>query len=140
MTMANKEVVAQFLATEFPQSKCVVEAIGERSSIVSHAVGFNELRPGGTVSGPVLMTLADVAMYAALLGELGLVALAVTSNLSINFLRKPSADKDLVAHCKLVKVGRTLVMGEAMLYSKGDDRPIAQVMGTYAIPQSTSSA
>ena len=138
--MANKEVVAQFLATEFPQSKCVVEAIGERSSIVSHAVGFNELRPGGTVSGPVLMTLADVAMYAALLGELGLVALAVTSNLSINFLRKPSADKDLVAHCKLVKVGRTLVMGEAMLYSKGDDRPIAQVMGTYAIPQSTSSA
>jgi uncharacterized protein (TIGR00369 family) len=140
MTMANKEVVAQFLATEFPQSKCVVEAIGERSSIVSHAVGFNELRPGGTVSGPVLMTLADVAMYAALLGELGLVALAVTSNLSINFLRKPSADKDLVAHCKLVKVGRTLVMGEAMLYSKGDDRPIAQVMGTYAIPQSTPSA
>jgi uncharacterized protein (TIGR00369 family) len=138
--MANKEVVAQFLATEFPQSKCVVEAIGERSSIVSHAVGFNELRPGGTVSGPVLMTLADVAMYAALLGELGLVALAVTSNLSINFLRKPSADKDLVAHCKLVKVGRTLVMGEAMLYSKGDDRPIAQVMGTYAIPQSTPSA
>ena len=105
-----------------------------------HAVGFNELRPGGTVSGPVLMTLADVAMYAALLGELGLVALAVTSNLSINFLRKPSADKDLVAHCKLVKVGRTLVMGEAMLYSKGDDRPIAQVMGTYAIPQSTPSA
>jgi uncharacterized protein (TIGR00369 family) len=140
MTMANKEVVARFLATEFPQSKCVVEAIGERSSIVSHAVGFNELRPGGTVSGPVLMTLADVAIYAALLGELGLVALAVTSNLSINFLRKPSADKDLVAHCKLVKVGRTLVMGEAMLYSKGDDRPIAQVMGTYAIPQSTPSA
>ena len=140
MTMANKEVVAQFLATEFPQSKCVVEAIGERSSIVSHAVGFNELRPGGTVSGPVLMTLADVAIYAALLGELGLVALAVTSNLSINFLRKPSADKDLVAHCKLVKVGRTLVMGEAMLYSKGDDRPMAQVMGTYAIPQSTPSA
>ena len=140
MTMANKEVVAQFLATEFPQSKCVVEAIGERSSIVSHAVGFNELRPGGTVSGPVLMTLADVAMYAALLGELGLVALAVTSNLSINFLRKPSSDKDLVAYCKLVKVGRTLVMGEAMLYSKGDDRPIAQVMGTYAIPQSTPSA
>jgi uncharacterized protein (TIGR00369 family) len=105
--------------------------------VVSHAVGFDELRPGGTVSGPVLMALADVALYTAVLGKLGLVALAVTSNLSINFLRKPSADKAIVAHCKLIKVGRTLVMGEVMLYSRGDEKPVAHVMGTYALPAKT---
>lgn len=135
--MATKQVIAEFLAREFPQSKCVVEAIGERTSVISHSIGFDELRPGGTVSGPILMTVADVALYAAVLGELGLVALAVTSNLSINFLRKPAADKDIVGHCKLVKVGRTLVMGEVMLYSRGDERPVAQVMGTYALPAKT---
>ena len=135
--MATKQVIAEFLAREFPQSKCVVEAIGERTSIISHSIGFDELRPGGTVSGPILMTVADVALYAAVLGELGLVALAVTSNLSINFLRKPAADKDIVGHCKLVKVGRTLVMGEVMLYSRGDEKPVAQVMGTYALPAKT---
>ena len=135
--MATKQVIAEFLAREFPQSKCVVEAIGERTSVISHSIGFDELRPGGTVSGPILMTVADVALYAAVLGELGLVALAVTSNLSINFLRKPAADKDIVGHCKLVKVGRTLVMGEVMLYSRGDEKPVAQVMGTYALPAKT---
>ena len=135
--MATKPVIAEFLAREFPQSKCVVEAIGERTSVISHSIGFDELRPGGTVSGPILMTVADVALYAAVLGELGLVALAVTSNLSINFLRKPAADKDIVGHCKLVKVGRTLVMGEVMLYSRGDEKPVAQVMGTYALPAKT---
>ena len=84
-----------------------------------------------------MMTLADVALYAAILGELGLIALAVTSNMSINFLKKPAADKDIVAHCTLVKVGRLLVMGEVMLYSRGDDQPVAQVMGTYALPPSS---
>ena len=135
--MATQQVIAEFLAREFPQSKCVLEAIGERTSVISHSIGFDELRPGGTVSGPILMTVADVALYAAVLGELGLVALAVTSNLSINFLRKPAADKDIVGHCKLVKVGRTLVMGEVMLYSRGDEKPVAQVMGTYALPAKT---
>ena len=132
--MATKQMINEFLTREFPQSKCVVEAIGKRSAIVSHTVGFDELRPGGTVSGPVMMTLADVALYAAILGELGLVALAVTCNMSINFLKKPAADQDIVAHCKLVKVGRLLVMGEVMLYSRGDEQPVAQVMGTYALP------
>jgi acyl-coenzyme A thioesterase PaaI-like protein len=132
--VATKQVIADFLAKEFPQSKCLVESVGERTSVVSHAIGFDELRPGGTVSGPVMMTLADVALYTAILGEIGLVALAVTSNLSINFLRKPAADKDIVGYCKLVKVGRTLVMGEVMIYSRGDEKPVAQVMGTYALP------
>ena len=132
--VATKQMIIDFLANEFPQSKCVLEAIGERTSIVSHTVGFNELRPGGTVSGPLLMTVADVALYAAILGEVGLVALAVTSNLSINFLTKPAADRDIVGYAKLNKVGRTLVMGEEMLYSRGVEQPVAQIMGTYALP------
>jgi acyl-coenzyme A thioesterase PaaI-like protein len=132
--VASKQIIAEFLANEFPQSKCVVESVGDQMATVSHPIGIDELRPGGTVSGPVLMSVADVALYVAVLGELGLVALAVTSNLSINFLRKPAADKDIVGRCKLVKVGRSLVMGEVMLYSRGDEKPVAQVMGTYALP------
>ena len=127
-------MITEFLTNEFPQSKCVLEAIGERTSIVSHAIGFNELRPGGTVSGPLLMTVADVALYAAVLGEVGLVALAVTSNLSINFLTKPVANKDIVGYCKLIKVGRSLIVGEVMLYSRGGKNPVAHVVGTYVLP------
>jgi acyl-coenzyme A thioesterase PaaI-like protein len=85
-----------------------------------------------------MMTVADVALYVAVLGEVGLVALAVTSNLSINFLRKPAADKDIIGQCKLIKVGRSLVVGEVELYSGGDDRPVAHVMGTYALPMTQS--
>jgi len=136
--VVSKDVIAKFLAKEFPQSKCVVEAVGDRTATIRHAVGFDELRPGGTVSGPVMMTVADVALYVAVLGEVGLVALAVTSNLSINFLRKPAADKDIIGQCKLIKVGRSLVVGEVVLYSDGDDRPVAHVMGTYALPMTQS--
>lgn len=132
--MVSKDVIAKFLATEFPQSKCVVEAVGDRAATIRHAVGFDELRPGGTVSGPVMMTVADVALYVAVLGEVGLVPLAVTSSLSINFLRKPAADNAIIGQCKLIKVGRSLVVGEVLLYSDGDDRPVAHVMGTYALP------
>jgi len=132
--VASKDVIAEFLAQEFPQSKCIVEAVGDGAATIRHTVGFEELRPGGTVSGPVMMTVADVALYVAVLGEVGLVALAVTSNLSINFLRKPAADKDIIGQCKLIKVGRSLVVGEVLLYSAGDDRPVAHVMGTYALP------
>ena len=80
------------------------------------------------------MTVADVALYVAVLGEVGLVASAVTSNLSINFLTKPSADKDIVGYCKLIKVGRSLIVGEVILYSRGGENPVAHVMGTYALP------
>lgn len=132
--MVTVENMAEFLSREFPQTKCTVEAVGDRSSIVRHTVGIAELRPGGTVSGPVLMTLADVALYVAILGEIGLVALAVTTNLSINFLRKPAADKDIIAKCRLIKVGKSLVVGEVSIYSEGDDEPVAHVVGTYSIP------
>ena len=91
--MSTKGEIVEFLAREFPSSKCRVEEVGEGTATVSHAVGREELRPGGTVYGPVLMTVADVALYVAVLGAIGIVPLAVTTNLSINFLRRPAAGR-----------------------------------------------
>lgn len=133
--MPTQAEIARFLAAEFPQTKCTVEAVGNLASTIRHEIGIEELRPGGTVAGPVLMTVADVALYVALLGEIGIVPLAVTSNLSINFLRKPAADKAIIGRCKLIKVGRSLAVGEVSLYSEGSDAPVAHVVGTYAIPR-----
>lgn len=131
---ASKDEVAAFLAAEFPQSLCVVESVGARGATVSHRVGPAELRPGGTVSGPVLMGVADVALYVALLGEIGIVPLAVTTDLTIHFLRKPAADRRIIGVCKLIKVGRLLATGEVLLYSEGLEEPVAHVVGSYAIP------
>lgn len=135
--MISKEVITEFLNSEFPQTTCVVEAVGNQSSTVRQSIGFNELRPGGTVSGPVLMAVADLALYVAILGEIGLVPLAVTTNLSINFLRKPDSNKDIIGKCNLIKVGKSLVVGDVALYSSGDNKPVAHVVGTYSIPPSS---
>lgn len=132
--MASKEEIAAFIAAEFPQTKCMVEKVGDGGATVWHPVGHDELRPGGTVSGPVLMSIADVALYVALLGEIGMVPMAVTTNLTANFLRKPSGDRNIVGVCKLIKTGKTLVVGEVYLYSEGSSDAVAHVVGTYAIP------
>ena len=134
MSVVKKEEMIAFLAAEFPQSKCIVEEIGHQTATIRHNIGIEELRPGGTVSGPVLMTVADVALYVTILGEIGLVPLTVTTNLSINFLRKPNSDKDIIGKCKLIKLGRTLAVGEVSLYSEGDESPVAHAVGTYSIP------
>jgi uncharacterized protein (TIGR00369 family) len=111
-----------------------IEAIGGKQARARFRVGRQHLRPGDTVSGPTMMALADVAMYAALLGEIGLVPLAVTTSLNINFLRKP-AQKDLYADARLLKVGKRLAVGEVTLYSDGEaDAPVAHVTCTYSIP------
>ena len=133
--MPTKSKISAFIKQEFPQTKCTIEAVGGMSATIRHAIGIDELRPGGTVSGPVLMTVADVALYIAILGEIGIVPLAVTTNLSINFLRKPSADKAIIGVCKLIKLGRSLAVGEVSLYSEGSDELVAHVVGTYSIPR-----
>jgi uncharacterized protein (TIGR00369 family) len=132
--MSLTESVAEFMRNEFPQSKVIVEEVGHRTAKVRQPIGEEHLRPGGTVSGPVLMAVADVAMYAAILGEVGLIALAVTTNLSINFLSKPSAACAIIGDCKLMKVGKRLVVGEVTLYSEGSPEPVAHAVGTYSIP------
>lgn len=138
--MPNKDEITQFLACEFPQNRCSVESVEPMSATVRHPVGHAELRPGGTVSGPVLMTTADVALYVAILGEIGIVPLAVTTSLTINFLRKPAADAAIIGICRLLKVGRTLVVGEVNLYSEGSDDIVAHVVGTYALPPKAGPA
>ncbi len=132
--MASKEEIAAFIAAEFPQTKCMVEEVGNGGATVSHRIGHDELRPGGTVSGPVLMSIADVALYVAILGEVGMVSMAVTTSLTANFLRKPSAERSIVGVCKLIKVGKSLVVGEVYLYSQGCEDAVAHVVGTYSIP------
>ena len=92
------------------------------------------MRPGGTVSGPTMMELADTALYIAVLATVGIMPLAVTSNLSIHFLRKPSAQSNLKAVCVLHKVGRTQAVGSVEIFSEGSDVAVAHAVGTYAIP------
>jgi uncharacterized protein (TIGR00369 family) len=132
--VATKAEIIEFLAREFPQSQCTVEEVGDRSATVMHPVGPHQLRPGETVSGPLLMAVADVALYVAILGTIGIVPLAVTTSLTINFLRKPSRHNPIVGVCQLIKVGRTLVVGEVALYSDRNDEMVAKAVGTYSIP------
>lgn len=132
--MTTRQEVAAFIAAEFPQTKCTIREVGNAGSTVMHEVGPDELRPGGTVSGPVLMSVADVALYVAILGEIGIVPLTVTTSLSINFLRKPPAGRSIVGVCKLMKLGKSLAVGEVALYSEGMHEPVAHAVGTYSIP------
>jgi acyl-coenzyme A thioesterase PaaI-like protein len=137
--VVTHDELAHFMATEFPQSKCTLEALGAMTATVRHKIGQDELRPGGTVSGPVLMEVADVALYAAILGQIGIVPLTVTTSLNINFLRKPSADRDILGVCKLLKVGKSLAIGEVSLYSEGMTDPVAHAVGTYSIPRAVTT-
>lgn len=127
--------IAEFIKTEFPQTKCIIDAVGNMSATIRHNITEAELRPGGTVSGPVMMFVADVALYIAILGEIGIVPLTVTTSLNFNFLRKPAADKAIIGVCKLIKLGRTLAIGEVSIYSEGNDEMVAHAVGTYAIPR-----
>jgi acyl-coenzyme A thioesterase PaaI-like protein len=130
----TREQLAEFLATEFPQTQVTLEAVGEGVVRVRQRIGFEHLRPGGTVSGPTLVAVADVALYLALLAVKGPIALAVTTGLTVNFLRKPPGNADILGDCRLLKVGGRLVVGEVLLYSDGFAEPVAQVTGTYSLP------
>jgi uncharacterized protein (TIGR00369 family) len=92
------------------------------------------LRPGGTVSGPSMFALADVAAYLVTLAMIGPKALAVTTNCSIDFMRKPASGVDLIAKARLLKLGKHLSVSDVMLYSEGSDKPVARASLTYAIP------
>ena len=91
------------------------------------------IRPGGTIAGPVLMTLADLAMYGAVLSLIGPVELAVTTNFNINFLRRPQPG-DMVAEARILKLGKRLAVGEVGLFRDGDDELVAHVTSTYSLP------
>ena len=113
----------------------VVESVGENRARVRYRFTESMIRPGGTVSGPTLMSLADAAMYAAILANLDGQEMAVTQNLNINFLSKPG-QADLIGDAEILRLGRRSAMLEVRLYSDGNDVMVAHVTGTYAIPSS----
>jgi len=111
----------------------VVDALEDGLARVRCPFRDDFLRPGGTLSGPVMMAMADYAMYAAVLSRIGMVALAVTTNLNINFLRRPRPG-DVMAEATLLKLGQRLAVGEVALRIDGDDDLVAHVTATYSIP------
>ena len=125
-----------FLHKEFPQAfasgEILIESADGASSLLRQPYSEKMLRPGGTVSGPTLMALADFAMYVVLLSAIG--PLAVTTSLNINFLRKGQPGQDIVAAAKLMKIGKRLAVGEVLLLSGTSPDPIAHVTSTYSIP------
>ena len=135
----NVEQLNEFLAREFsqfyhPQSGLVIEQVAHSGARVRQSYNAQFVRPGGTISGPTMMALADFTMYVAVLATIGPVPLAVTTNLNINFLRKPAA-RDLIADCRLLKVGKRLAVGEVTVLSDGQDEAVAHVTATYSIPR-----
>jgi uncharacterized protein (TIGR00369 family) len=127
--------VEEFLAREFPQidGSFAIEAVGPLSSRVRSFFNEGQLRPGGTISGSTMMALADVALYVAILANIGPVALAVTTNLTFNFLRKPKR-ADLIGECRLLKLGKSLAVGEVAIRSDGAADLVAHATGTYSLP------
>jgi uncharacterized protein (TIGR00369 family) len=110
-----------------------VETVGHAFARLRLGYDPQTLRPGGTISGPAMFTLADVAMYVAVLASIGPVALAVTTNLNINFLRRPSPG-DLLGEAHLLKLGRNLAVGEIYLRAPDSEDCVAHAVGTYALP------
>lgn len=112
-----------------------VESLGEGEARVTLPFAPSQLRPGGTISGPSMMALADYAMYVAVLSAIGRVELAVTTSLSINFLRKPPPG-DIEADCRLLKLGKRLAYGEVWIHSPDGhgEEPVAHATATYSIP------
>jgi len=130
--------VSAFLDREFPQihhggRTYHVEEVGPLRARLRMDYHERHIRPGGTLSGPSMMALADLGLYVAVLVSVGPVALAVTTNLSFNFLRKP-AQRALIADCRLLKLGKRLAVGEVSIRSEGEDDLACHATGTYSIP------
>jgi len=125
-----------FLKTDFPQvsDDFIIEDVQPNMLRVRLVTSEQHLRPGGTVSGPAMFALADVSVYLAVLAMIGPKALAVTTNCSMDFMRKPVAERDVICECRLLKLGRVLAVGECMLFSEGRDAPVARASMTYSIP------
>ncbi len=137
----SADEIAELLHAEFPQAfhpGCghSIERVDYGDVRVRWKFDPSSLRPGGTVSGPTMMELADFAMYVAVFSAIGPQPLAVTTNLNINFLRKP-AQADLLADARLLKVGKRLAVGEVAIFSQDSEKPVAHVTATYSIPAQT---
>ena len=125
-----------FLYREFPQVVDQLEIVELKADglVMRLVVTDSHLRPGGTVSGPTMFMLADVGVYLAILARIGPVALAVTTGCSMDFMRKPAAGKDLLCEVRLLKLGRSLAVGDALIFGEGHAAPVARATMTYSIP------
>ena len=132
----DRAALAAFLVRDFGQVSAdfAVDRADEAGVTLRLIVAERHLRPGGTVSGPAMFGLADVAVYLAILSRIGPVALAVTTNCSIDFMRKPAAGRDVLAEARLLKLGRVLAVGDVLLFSEGGTDPVARASMTYSIP------
>lgn len=132
----NAEELMNYLEEVFPQvsEDFAVDRLAEMEIDLRLKVAERHLRPGGTVSGPSMFALADCAVYAIVLAMIGRQALAVTTSCSVDFMRKPEAGRDLVARCRLLKLGRVLAVGDVLIHSAGGDKPVARASMTYSIP------
>ena len=134
----TRKELTELLRAEFPEmfnneSGYAIEKVWHGGAVVRRHFDRTSLRPGGTLSGATMMALADFAVYVAVLAAVGWVPLAVTTNLTINFLKKP-APRDLLAEVRLIKLGKRLAVGEVALYSDGESEMVAHATGTYSIP------
>lgn len=136
MAKMDAATLAAFLRSDFPQvsDEYRIEDVRPMGALVRLKVAERHLRPGGTVSGPAMFGLADVAVYLALLAEIGPEALAVTTTASFDFMRKPAFGADLLCDCRLLKLGRVLAVGDCLISSEGQEAPVARATLTYSIP------
>ena len=132
----DKAALTTFLAKDFAQvaDDFTITRVEEAMLEVRLNVAERHLRPGGTVSGPTMFALADLAIYLAVLSQIGPVALAVTTNASMDFMRKPAAGADLRAEARLLKLGRVLAVADVLIFSDGVEDPVARASMTYSIP------
>lgn len=136
MSKISIEEFNDILKTELPwaeEYQIKLESIERGRAVMRLPYHQNSMRPGGTISGPHMMMLADACMYAVVLGMIGQVKLAVTTNFNINFLRKPS-ETDLLAEGKIIKLGKRLAVLEVSILTAGESALMAHATGTYSIP------
>ena len=134
MTVLNASELQDIMVAAFPGNEVPrVESVDDESVLLSMPVDDRHGRPGGTLSGPTMMTLADTAAWMAILAQIGPVLLAVTTSLHIDFLRKPEV-RDLMARARVLKLGRKLAVVDVELFSRGATQLVAKSQVTYSLP------
>ena len=136
LKMSAAEIM-QLLAETLPQQaqNFIIDELTEDALTVRHKIDDRQLRPGNTISGPTMFSLADISLYILTISRIGPVSLAVTINCSMDFMRKPEAESDLIAKTRLLKLGKSLCVGDVLIFSEGKNEPVARASMTYSIPK-----
>ncbi|MBC8407728.1 PaaI family thioesterase [Paracoccaceae bacterium] len=139
LKMSANEIMS-LLNKTFPQQAKFfeIDELTVESLIVRHKIDESHLRPGGTISGPTMFSLADISLYILTMSRIGPALLAVTTNCSMDFMRKPKAGLDLLAKTRLLKLGKNLCVGDVLIFSEGLEKPVARASMTYSIPPKLS--